>query len=456
MKSLPPSFFKLNSVRTRAAICGAGIASFYGWLEYSTPGTLTGLDITRLLANPFDPILIIPPIIAAGAMILPAGLQKLGGLAHNVKLPKGKKAKGAEGSADQQYGSSTQQASAGGQTASVQQPAPPATTAPPPPPPIPVQFDDAKLVEVIKNKTSYMVDEIDSVKKEFSSVRGDIDGLKGEIKELTSTFESSLVELKAFQAEMVNPINFMRKYFELLDIKSVSDPANPMKPIGQVMNNVSEIQNAAAAAQAQAADNRQSEPAPTAKSEFHQPPSVKSAASELEDEYLALKKGEGMSRQDRRTSGVPSLPPRLSADRISDKILSKKILDTGAGPEDFIKTSLRSGLTPGRIMSIVSIVDEILAAMGPDGIELVLEQYRALGLRQEEERLIYGVVRMLNESKLLTDDIIAILYRFGQVLGINDEDAELQYMKTIANKRNAERRTPDFHREGTSSTGSAE
>jgi hypothetical protein len=94
--------------------------------------------------------------------------------------------------------------------------------------------------------------------------------------------------------------------------------------------------------------------------------------------------------------------------------------------------------------------------MGPDGIELVLEQYRALGLRQEEERLIYGVVRMLNESKLLTDDIIAILYRFGQVLGINDEDAELQYMKTIANKRNAERRTPDFHREGTSSTGSAE
>jgi hypothetical protein len=449
MKSLPPSFFKLNSVRTRAAICGAGIASFYGWLEYSTPGTLTGLDINRLLANPFDPILIIPPIIAAGAMILPARLQKLGGLSLNVKLPKGKKAKGAEGSAEQQ-------ASAGGQTASVQQPAPPpATTAPPPPPPIPVQFDDAKLVEVIKNKTSYMVDEIDSVKKEFSSVRSDIDGLKGEIKELTSTFESSLVELKAFQAEMVNPINFMRKYFELLDIKSVSDPANPMKPIGQVMNNVSEIQNAAAAAQAQAAD-RQSDPAPAARSEVHQAPSIKSAASELEDEYLALKKAEGIARQDRRASGVPSLPPRLSADRITDKILSKKILDTGSGPEDFIKTSLRSGLTPGRIMSIVSIVDEILAAMGPDGIELVLEQYRALGLRQEEERLIYGVVRMLNESKLLTDDIIAILYRFGQVLGINDEDAELQYMKTIANKRNAERRTPDFHREGTSSTGSAE
>jgi hypothetical protein len=255
---------------------------------------------------------------------------------------------------------------------------------------------------------------------------------------------------------MVNPINFMRKYFELLDIKTVSDPSNPMKPIGQVMNNVSEIQNAAAKAQTQMDTDHQNEAASSERSEVHQPASVKSASSELEDEYRALKKSEGMSMQSRRATNAPSLPPRLSADRISDKILSKKILDTSSGPEDFIKSSLRSGLTPGRIMSIVSIVDEILAAMGPDGIELVLEQYRALGLRQEEERLIYGVVRMLNESKLLTDDIIAILYRFGQVLGINDEDAELQYMKTIANKRNAERRTSDFHREGTSSTGSAE
>jgi hypothetical protein len=453
MKSLPPSFFKLNSVRTRAAICGAGIASFYGWLEYSTPGILTGLDINRLLANPFDPILIIPPIIAACAMILPAGLQKLGGLSLNMKLPRGKKVKDSgDGTGQQGASTQAQQASGGASQAGSVQPSPPATTAPPPPP-IPVQFDDAKLVEVIKNKTSYLVDEIDSVKKEFSSVRGDIDGLKGEIKELTSTFETSLVELKAFQAEMVNPINFMRKYFELLDIKSVSDPANPMKPIGQVMTNASEIQNAAAAVQA--ADNHQNEASP-ARSDIHPPATSKSASTELEDEYFALKKSEGMSRLQRQAPGVPSLPPRLSAGRITDKILSKKILDPGSGPEDFIKTSLRSGLTPGRIMSIVSIVDEILAAMGPDGIELVLEQYRALGLRQEEERLIYGVVRMLNESKLLTDDIIAILYRFGQVLGINDEDAELQYMKTIANKRNAERRTPDFHREGTSSTGSAE
>jgi hypothetical protein len=59
-----------------------------------------------------------------------------------------------------------------------------------------------------------------------------------------------------------------------------------------------------------------------------------------------------------------------------------------------------------------------------------------MGLQPEEERLIYGVLKMLNESKILTDDIIAMLYRFGQVLGINDEEAELQYTRLIANRRN--------------------
>ena len=104
--------------------------------------------------------------------------------------------------------------------------------------------------------------------------------------------------------------------------------------------------------------------------------------------------------------------------------------------QDFIRSSLEKGLTPGKIMSIVAIVDEVLATMGPDGVDLIVEQYRNMGLRPEEERLIYGVLKMLNESKMLTDDIIAMLYRFGQVLGINDEEAELQYTRLIASRKN--------------------
>jgi hypothetical protein len=443
------SFSKLNSIRTRGAFCGAGVASFFGYLEYTAPGSLTSLDVNGLISNPFNPILIIPPIIVAVGMILPAGLQKLGGLAK-IRLPRGSNEKKNADVTQEQHG---QSAGPGQELA----PAPPAMLVPAAPPSLPpAQFDETKLSEVIKSKTSYLHDEVELVRKEFSSVRGDIDGLKGEIRELTSTFESSLVELKAFQAEMVNPINFMRKYFELLDIKSVSDPSTPMLPIGQLVNNSSESQNAG---KPSITNLNQPEAPETEQRESQQLPS-KALLSGTDADFHTLRQGEGIPRHDNRriSSAPPAVNQGLTPERIAEKILSKKragSLDLGVGNENIIQSSLRSGLTPGRIMSIVSIVDEILAAMGPDGIELVLEQYRALGLRPEEERLIYGVVRMLNESKLLTDDIIAILYRFGQVLGINDEDAELQYMKTIANKRNAEHNNPGLHRKGTSSTGSA-
>ena len=45
---------------------------------------------------------------------------------------------------------------------------------------------------------------------------------------MTSTFETSLTDLKAFQAEIANPLNFMRKYFDSIDIKNLSDPTLPL------------------------------------------------------------------------------------------------------------------------------------------------------------------------------------------------------------------------------------
>jgi hypothetical protein len=124
--------------------------------------------------------------------------------------------------------------------------------------------------------------------------------------------------------------------------------------------------------------------------------------------------------------------PRLPSD-FKPRLVKKPGIPA-SDPNALMAESMRY-LTPGKIMSIVSLIDEMLATMGPDGIELVIEQYRGLGMKPEEERLIYGVLRMLNESKLQTDDIIAIFYRFGQVMGINDEEAELQYMKLIANRK---------------------
>ena len=64
--------------------------------------------------------------------------------------------------------------------------------------------------------------------------------------------------MKAFQAEIANPLNFMRKYFESIDLKSISDPSLPLKQTtGEVGNNTQALPQ-----QPVLTPNSVSEPAP--------------------------------------------------------------------------------------------------------------------------------------------------------------------------------------------------
>jgi hypothetical protein len=465
-------FFNLNSAKSRAIIAGAGAASFYGWLQYTSPDALMGLlDVNSILADPLNPIMIIPPLVAAGGVFIPRFIKMPG----KIGLPKIKKdkaggvqyvesgatllefgknqGKGAKDAPKAVSAGSSQPAPASApaqpKEAPAPQPAPAASQATPAS--APAQIDESKLSSIVENKTGKIAEEVESVKKDMSSIKEDMQSLKNDIKELSSTFESSLVELKAFQSEMVNPVNFMRKYFELLDIKNVSDPVNAMMPIEQLVNNVPDKQGGSEPAVRAKTDMAESHSGSgDAKVEAHNSSPGRKAAAQTSEEFtleevydmLRQKRSEDLDddedeyRTRRSADAQPSIMPTRS--KMKGKVRKKSVL--GEENEEILRSSLESGLTPGKIMSIVSIVDEILASMGPDGIELILEQYRAIGLKPEEERLIYGVVKMLNESKLLTDDIIAMLYRFGQVLGINDQDAELQYTKIVANKRDRKKR----------------
>ncbi|MEO9364447.1 MAG: hypothetical protein ABI348_11155, partial [Nitrososphaera sp.] len=83
--------------------------------------------------------------------------------------------------------------------------------------------DTVALIEdMVGKKVGEVVTDVTTMKNEVTSFREDIGKLKGDIQNLTLSFESSLTDLKAFQAEMVNPLNFMRKYFETMDIKNLS------------------------------------------------------------------------------------------------------------------------------------------------------------------------------------------------------------------------------------------
>jgi archaellum component FlaC len=477
-------FFNLNSVRTRAIFAGTGAASLYGWLQFTSPDTLIGLlDLNSLLADPLNPMIIIPPLVAAGGVFLPKFINMPG----KIRLPKARQSRAG----NTQYAESGATLLEFGKNQDAKVPAvkdtvvktvsagvaqAPSSNSSPQPKEAspqttvtmnqvnttgtPAQIDESKISTIVDNKTGRIAEEVESVKKDMSSIKEDMQSLKSDIKELSSTFESSLVELKAFQSEMVNPVNFMRKYFELLDIKNVSDPVNVMMPIEQLVNstNASDPKQGANAvldpSRARAAElveshngSVDSKIVENQKSAFSPRKTGARTAEEfsVEDVYDMVKQQSGTLEDDeeydmkyrRYASPYPTVSERT---RNKNKNLIGKRSVIGKEDQELLRSSLECGLTPGKIMSIVSIVDEILASMGPDGIELILEQYRAIGLKPEEERLIYGVVKMLNESKLMTDDIIAMLYRFGQVLGINDQDAELQYMKIVANKRDKKKR----------------
>ncbi len=449
-------FFNLNSMRTRAIFAGAGAASFYGWIQYTSPDTLLGLlDVNSMPADPLNPMIIIPPLAAAGVL-----LPKFIKLPGRISLPKqnnnsasstqynGNGATLLEFGKDQDTkGSSvkdivpvqTVSASAAPPSStsspaqtkdSSQQPAAPAnptggatTTAP-----SAAQVNDAKVAAIVESKTSKVVEEVESVKKEVSSIRDDMQSLKTDIKELSSTFESSLVELKAFQSEMVNPINFMRKYFELLDIKNVSDPVNAMMPpIEQLVNNVNNNTTTSDAKQGGNGSSAMTEPTTSRakrdviKNQDDSKTIEKQNAGggnnttnnkakmqttddefSIEDAYEMIRRQqhqEGFEEDDeeddeeqyggrkyhRRNEGQRPDLSSLARSRIKSRNQMRKRSSSMFGSEndEFLRSSLESGLTPGKIMSIVSIVDEILASMGPDGIELVLEQYRAIGLRPE-------------------------------------------------------------------------
>lgn len=396
MNLIPSLFPTLRSLRTRAIVSAIGSSAFYGIEYLSNPAVFRSPGISAIFANP---VLLAPPIIAAGAIVIPKFLVKSSQRSNKPVAP-----------ADAKAPAEVKPEATPIQEAAPQVPA----SIPAPAPLIPADGQKAaanleatapaKLIEQIDKKLEPVTEELGAVRIEVGSFKNDLDGLKQSLREINSTFESSLVELKSFQAEMVNPINFMRKYFDSMDIKSLSDPVMPFRPA-------------------------EASPTPAL-------PAIplEKVGARVESRPVAPAV---MDHPMSEVSHSPEFRAHESGSHAADEPAARRTQEIkGQGSTaDFIRSSLERGLTPGKIMSIVAVVDDVLSTMGPDGVGLILEQYKNLGLKPEDEKLIYGVLKMLNESKMLPEDIIAMLYRFGDALGLNDSEAELQYTRLVANRK---------------------
>ena len=223
----------------------------------------------------------------------------------------------------------------------------------------------------------------------ISDLRNEINSIKSSMDSLSSTVESSLTDLKSFQAELANPLNFMRKYFDSIDIKSLSDPSLPLH-IEQLPI---------------------SDPAPNAN---------------LEKTELDFTKNE--TRDDNTKS------KESSTDRIIKNNDVVEILANDSHEALSFKQILGGNLTLGKLMTTISLMEEILQTLGRDSIDVLIDQCKLMGLRQEDEHIVYNVINMMDKSGLSVNDTLVMLYKFGKVMGMNDRESDLIYAKLMMNQ----------------------
>jgi hypothetical protein len=248
------------------------------------------------------------------------------------------------------------------------------------------KIDETTINDMVVRAIEPFQREVSRIQDTVNDVRGEINSIRSTIQELTSTFETSLTDLKAFQTEIANPLNFMRKYFDSIDIKGLSDPTLPLhveQPYINTRNNT--IEN----------------------------PMEK--INHLEESNPDTSSDNNSSTQFVKQSEEP-----LSKHEVQESLPLNQLFN--------------GGLTLGKLMTTTTILEEILQTVDRSSIDILIEQCKLMGLRQEDEHVIYNIINLMDQSGLSVKEILVMLYKFGKVMGIADKEADLTYAKLIMNQ----------------------
>ncbi len=240
-------------------------------------------------------------------------------------------------------------------------------------------LNEGNIRDMIDEKFEPVEKDLFSFKKDLNKIKEDMKITKENVDGLTESFEGTLTDMKAFQAEIANPLNFMRKYFESIDIKSLSDPSLPLRQM------TGEVQQVAALPQQPVMNPQQ-----------------------------------------------PVMNPQPT--QVSQPNYSQN--NSAPNPMDSVMKPLFSGnLSVSSLMSIVELAGEMLQENGDDCIDLLVEQCKLMGLKDEDESTIYNIIDMLKKSDLNVDDTLIQLYKFAKIVGINDKEADVHYTKLLATSK---------------------
>ncbi|MGI0018464.1 MAG: hypothetical protein ACREA1_07130 [Nitrosotalea sp.] len=246
--------------------------------------------------------------------------------------------------------------------------------------------DENALNDMVTRAVDPFQRELARMQDTVSDVRSEINSIRSTIQDLTLTFETSLTDLKAFQAEIANPLNFMRKYFDSMDIKGLSDPTLPLHTEQPPMHHVNN-----------SPEN-----------------SVPNNTEQQAETGIAT------------TNSLPTISTQKQTEEVQSKQEFQESLP--------FNQLFNGSLTLGKLMSTTTILEEILQTVDRGSIDILIEQCKFMGLRQEDEHVIYNIINLMDQSGLSVKEILIMLYKFGKVMGIADKEADLTYAKIIMNQ----------------------
>ncbi|MDE1831748.1 MAG: hypothetical protein KGI02_05180 [Thaumarchaeota archaeon] len=246
--------------------------------------------------------------------------------------------------------------------------------------------DEATIQDMVSRSMEPVQKDATRMQDTISDLRNEINAIKDNMNALTATVESSLTDLKSFQAELANPLNFMRKYFDSIDIKSLSDPTLPLHV-----------------------------------DHFSLPDSIQTTNSEKNE--LDTIKNETQNTLKNKKSEEQAVQ---NHDISSEQNEIREVLP--------FKQILGAGITLGKLMTTISLMEEILQTLGRDSIDVLIDQCKMMGLKSEDEHIVYNVINMMDKSGLSVNDTLIMLYKFGRVMNMNDRESDLIYAKLMVNQ----------------------
>ncbi|RLE49517.1 MAG: hypothetical protein DRJ31_04705 [Candidatus Methanomethylicota archaeon] len=278
----------------------------------------------------------------------------------------------------------------------VEQPKPQEPTPPPeekPKPSSEVKQAEEKRFEEPENMFPITLQQAvnEEVYSRISSIESELKQIREEMRSTIDDLKNTIFELRASISEIGNPFNYLRKYGEVLGLKSELENLEK-----NLENNLSEKPPSSASpiyltAIQPSHDNKQS-------SEENQ----NQKSTELNNE-----------------AGQPA-QSKLSNEQ---NLLSLAL------------NAVNSGLGLGKTIRVMKWVGEMLNTIGKENLLKLIDFYENTNLITSTSRaLIYNIVNVLTSNgnpKLSVNDHILALYKLAKTLGICDSEADAEILKMM-------------------------